>query len=38
LLNDERFRYLPKLLETPKPIENESDRRNLGLLRSLLAA
>lgn len=36
LLNDERFRGVPKLLETPKPVENESDRKNLTLLRSLL--
>jgi deoxyribonuclease-4 len=35
LLNDERFARLPKLLETPKPVEHESDRRNLTLLRSL---
>jgi len=37
LLNDERFRGIPKLLETPKPVEHESDRKNLTLLRSLLA-
>lgn len=37
LLNDERFRGIPKLLETPKKIEHESDRRNLATLRSLLA-
>ncbi|HUJ13465.1 MAG TPA: deoxyribonuclease IV [Thermoanaerobaculia bacterium] len=36
LLNDERFRRIPKLLETPKKIEHESDRRNLRKLRSLL--
>jgi len=36
LLNDERFRGVPKLLETPKKIEHESDRRNLATLRSLL--
>jgi deoxyribonuclease-4 len=35
LVNDERFRHIPKLLETPKTIETESDRKNLGLLRSL---
>ena len=29
---------LPKLLETPKPVEHESDRKNLALLRSLIAA
>jgi deoxyribonuclease-4 len=38
LLNDDRFRGIPKLLETPKKIEHESDRRNLATLRSLLAA
>jgi deoxyribonuclease-4 len=37
LLNDARFRGIPKLLETPKPVEHESDRKNLTLLRSLLA-
>jgi deoxyribonuclease-4 len=37
LLNDVRFRGIPKLLETPKPVEHESDRKNLTLLRSLLA-
>jgi deoxyribonuclease-4 len=37
VLNDERFRGIPKLLETPKKIEHESDRRNLATLRSLLA-
>jgi deoxyribonuclease-4 len=36
LLNDQRFRGIPKLLETPKPVEHESDRKNLSLLRSLL--
>jgi len=36
LLNDDRFRRIPKLLETPKKIEHESDRRNLTTLRSLL--
>jgi deoxyribonuclease-4 len=36
LLNDERFRRIPKLLETPKKIEHESDRRNLATLRGLL--
>lgn len=38
VLNDERFRHIPKLLETPKTVETESDRMNIGLLRSLLAA
>lgn len=37
LLNDARFRRIPKLLETPKKIEHESDRRNLAMLRSLVA-
>ena len=36
LLNDERFRGIPKLLETPKKVEHESDRRNLHTLRSLI--
>ena len=36
LLNDARFTRIPKLLETPKPIEHESDRKNLAVLRSLL--
>ena len=38
LLNDKRFRGIPKLLETPKPVEHESDRKNLTLLRSLLSS
>jgi deoxyribonuclease-4 len=38
LLNDRRFAFVPKLLETPKTIETESDRRNIGTLRSLIAA
>ncbi len=38
LLNDARFKGIPKVLETPKKIEHESDRKNLTLLRSLLAA
>jgi deoxyribonuclease-4 len=37
LLNDDRFRGVAKLLETPKKIEHESDRRNLRTLRSLIA-
>lgn len=37
VLNDERFRGIPKLLETPKPDEFEADVRNLTALRSLLA-
>jgi len=37
LLNDPRFRRVPKLLETPKKIEHVSDRRNLRKLRALLS-
>ena len=37
LLNDERFRGIPKVIETPKTVEHESDWRNLTLLRSLLS-
>jgi deoxyribonuclease-4 len=36
LLNDPRFHRIPKLLETPKPVEHESDRKNLAVLRSLI--
>ena len=36
VLNDPRFRHIPKVIETPKPVEHESDRRNLAVLRSLL--
>jgi deoxyribonuclease-4 len=36
LLNDARFARIPKVLETPKTIETESDRRNLAVLRSLI--
>jgi deoxyribonuclease-4 len=36
LLNDARFTRIPKVLETPKTIETESDLKNLNLLRSLL--
>jgi len=36
LLNDARFRFVPKLLETPKTIETESDRKNMATLRSLI--
>ncbi|HEX3581392.1 MAG TPA: deoxyribonuclease IV, partial [Thermoanaerobaculia bacterium] len=38
LLNDERFAKIPKLLETPKTIETESDQRNIATLRSLLSS
>lgn len=36
LLNDPRFRRVPKVIETPKTVETESDRKNLELLRSLM--
>lgn len=36
LLNDARFKRIPKVLETPKPVETESDRMNMAALRSLL--
>ncbi len=36
LLNDARFAKIPKVIETPKPVEHESDRENLRLLRSLI--
>lgn len=36
LLNDPRFARIPKVLETPKPVEHESDRRNLHVLRALI--
>lgn len=36
LLNDPRFAKLPKVIETPKPVEHESDRRNLAMLRGLI--
>jgi deoxyribonuclease IV len=38
LLNDKRFTRIPKVIETPKTIETESDRRNLTLLRSLIGS
>ena len=37
LLNDERFKRIPKLIETPKTIETESDQKNLTTLRSLIS-
>lgn len=36
LLNDPRFARLPKVIETPKPIETVSDQRNLATLRALI--
>lgn len=35
LLSDARFSRIPKLIETPKTFETESDRKNLTTLRSL---
>jgi deoxyribonuclease-4 len=37
LLNDERFRELPMLLETPKGPDLSQDNENLRVLRSLIA-
>ena len=36
LLNDARFARIPKVLETPKTVETESDLKNLGTLRGLI--
>jgi deoxyribonuclease-4 len=36
LLNDARFKRIPKVIETPKPDEAEADRKNLATLRSLI--
>lgn len=36
LLNDERFRALPMVLETPKGAKMEEDKENLRVLRSLI--
>jgi deoxyribonuclease-4 len=36
VVSDARFRRIPKVIETPKPVEHESDRKNLQTLRSLL--
>ena len=38
LLNDARFKRIPKVIETPKPIETESDLKNMRTLRSLIEA
>lgn len=38
VLNDPRFRRVPKMIETPKTVETTSDRKNLRLLRSLIDA
>ncbi len=37
LLRDERLAHIPKILETPKGKDLKEDRRNLRVLRSLLA-
>lgn len=36
LLNDPRFSRIPKVIETPKTVETESDLKNMRMLRSLL--
>jgi deoxyribonuclease-4 len=36
LLNDARFARIPKVIETPKTVETESDVKNLRTLRSLI--
>jgi deoxyribonuclease IV len=36
LLNDARFKRIPKVLETPKTIETVSDQLNMRALRSLI--
>ena len=38
LLNDARFARIPKVIETPKDHETESDIRNLHTLRSLIGS
>jgi deoxyribonuclease-4 len=36
LLNDPRFKRVPKVLETPKTVETVSDQRNMRVLRGLI--
>lgn len=36
IMNDRRFKKIPKILETPKGKTNREDRRNLRVLRSLV--
>lgn len=36
LMNDARFRNIPKILETPKGTEMEEDVENMGLLKSFV--
>jgi deoxyribonuclease-4 len=38
LLNDDRFRDLPMVLETPKGPEYQEDRENLRVLRGVIAS
>ncbi|TKJ29394.1 MAG: deoxyribonuclease IV [Chloroflexi bacterium B3_Chlor] len=38
LLNDERFRHLPMVLETPKGPDLKEDRENLRVLRGLVSS
>ena len=38
LLNDARFARIPKVLETPKTVETESDLKNLRTLRGLIGS
>jgi deoxyribonuclease-4 len=38
VINDPRFKGVPKVLETPKPTEFDADIENLGILRSMLAS
>jgi deoxyribonuclease-4 len=35
-MNDERFRNIPKVLETPKGPEMKEDVRNMRVLRNLV--
>jgi deoxyribonuclease-4 len=37
LMNDKRFKDIPRIIETPKGKEMEEDRMNLALLRRLMA-
>ena len=38
LLNDARFTRIPKVIETPKTVETESDLKNIRTLRSLIGS
>ena len=37
IVNDRRFRHLPMVLETPKGADLAEDRRNLAVLRAMIA-